>query len=40
LITASARRFGMEPAATLLAMTSRQHAVDFFKPRATRKNAY
>jgi phospholipase C len=40
LIAASARRFGMEPAATLRAMTSRQHAVDFFKARATRKNAY
>jgi len=40
LITASARRFGMEPAATLRAMTSRQHAVDFFTPRAIRKNAY
>ena len=40
LVTASARRFGMEPAATLRAMTSRQHAVDFFTPRAVRKNAY
>jgi phospholipase C len=40
LVTASARRFGMQPAATLRTMKSRQHAVDFFTLRASRKNAY
>ncbi len=40
LVSASARRFGMEPAALLKALPTRQHAVDFFKPRSTRKNAY
>jgi phospholipase C len=40
LVAASARRFGMQPAAMLRAMTSRQHAIDFFTRRAARKNGY
>lgn len=30
LVSGSARRFGLDPAETLLAMATRQHAVDFF----------
>jgi phospholipase C len=40
LVTASARRFGMEPLAMLKALPTRQHAVDFFTPRSKKRNAY
>ena len=35
LVTGSARRFGLDPAATLQTMGTRQHAVDFFTRRIT-----
>ncbi|KIH83118.1 alkaline phosphatase family protein [Pseudomonas batumici] len=35
LVTGSARRFGLDPAATLQTMSTRQHAVDFFTRRIT-----
>lgn len=40
LVTASARRFGQHPATTIKSIVSRQHAVDFFTKRKTRKNHY
>lgn len=35
IVSAAARRFGMQPAAVLKEMATRQHIVDFFKPRAS-----
>lgn len=39
LVSGSARRFGLDPAATLAKVQTRQHAVDFFKRRPTRVNS-
>jgi phospholipase C len=39
LVSGSARRFGLDPAATLANVKTRQHAVDFFKRRPTKVNA-
>ncbi|HWX00775.1 alkaline phosphatase family protein [Collimonas sp.] len=39
LVSGSARRFGLDPAATLSGIQTRQHAVDFFKRRPTRVNS-
>lgn len=36
LVAASARRFGMSPAAALAAIKTRQHAVEFFSARSSR----
>jgi phospholipase C len=40
LISASARRFGMLPAALLAEITTRRHAVDFFKSKVARKKPH
>jgi phospholipase C len=40
LISASARRFGMLPAELLAIITTRQHAVEFFKSKAARKRPH
>ncbi|MEO6921265.1 MAG: alkaline phosphatase family protein [Collimonas sp.] len=39
LVSGSARRFGLDPKATLEGVQTRQHAVDFFKQRPTRVNS-
>ncbi|AIY42504.1 Phospholipase C 4 precursor [Collimonas arenae] len=39
LVSGSARRFGLDPTATLDNIQTRQHAVDFFKRRPTRVNS-
>ena len=39
LVTGSARRFGLDPSATVAPMDTRQHAVDFFKRRTSQANS-
>jgi phospholipase C len=39
LVTGSARRFGLDPSATVAPMITRQHAVDFFKRRTSQANS-
>ncbi|PFH07935.1 phospholipase C [Collimonas sp. PA-H2] len=39
LVSGSARRFGLDPGATLTKIQTRQHAVDFFKRRPTKVNS-
>ncbi|RFU49205.1 alkaline phosphatase family protein [Paraburkholderia sp. DHOC27] len=39
LVSGTARRFGLDPAATVAPMTTRQHAVDFFKRRTSQANS-
>jgi phospholipase C len=36
LVSGAARRYGLDPAAALAQIHSRQHAVDFFKRRSSR----
>ena len=38
LVSGAARRFGMDPATALAQIATRQHAVEFFKGRASRAN--
>jgi len=39
LVAGSARRFGLDPTATVAPMTTRQHAIDFFKRRTSQANS-